>query len=61
MNDVEVTIKVTSPGLSDYLSAKDQLTAFTGDQIGQNPVKEVIQQDEINFVNEIKITAEVEM
>lgn len=58
MITVEVNIKVTSTTLAEYLNVKSKLENFTGEQIGQNPVKETLQQDEVNFVNEVKITAE---
>jgi hypothetical protein len=60
MDQVEVTIKVTSPNLTKYLAAKSDLENYTGETFGSNPVKTIVQQDEVNYINEVKITAEVE-
>lgn len=58
MDEVEVTIKVTSPNLAKYLEAKADLENYTGTSLGDNPVKQILQQDEVGYVNEIKITVE---
>lgn len=59
METVEVTIKVTSSSLLKYQEVNQKLSNFTGVEIGGNPIKSVLQQDDTNYVNEIKITAQV--
>lgn len=61
MEDLEVTIKVTSPNLANYNAVKSRLELFTGETLGVNPTKQTLQQDAVNFVNEIKITTQTEV
>lgn len=58
MDQVEVTIKVTSLDRIKYLEAKSDLENYTGEALGSNPVKQVLQQDDTNYINEIKITTQ---
>lgn len=61
MATVEVIIKVTSDDLTEHQTVTQRVAVYNGSGIGINPVKEVLQEDEVNYINEIKITAQAEV